>query len=61
MPILFALALRHPEPALALILSGLAGLSIGLAAGLAAGIVAFAVSAALTTATWLLRGPTRRI
>jgi hypothetical protein len=55
MPILFALALRHPELTLALLLSALAGLSIGLGAGVLGGVAAFAVSAAITSAAALLQ------
>jgi uncharacterized transporter YbjL len=59
MPILFALALRHPQLALALILSALAGLSIGLGAGTFAGMAAFAVSAAITSAAAILQNLSR--
>jgi hypothetical protein len=55
LPILFALAFRHPELTLALLLSALAGLSIGLGAGLFGGVAAFAVSAAITSAAVFLQ------
>ena len=59
MPILIALALRHPQLALALILSALAGLSISLGAGPFAGLAAFAVSATITSAAAALQNLSR--